>query len=243
MSQNLEEQKMSNCDHTSSLLRLGLVIAVLLTGCSTTSSGPTTFVVPVPPPATTEYLVQPGDTLDVKFYYHPDHNQEVLVRPDGKIVLTLIGEMPAAGSNATDLGEQIAKRYAVNLRDPKVGVTVKSVNQTRVYVGGEVLRPGFVQFRPGLTAVQALLDAGGPKDTADMKEAVLLQRVGDTEYRPTKVDLAKVIEEGDTKADMALSPSDVIFVPKTGIAKANVWVDQYIIKMLPIRPGYSLGGL
>src|SRR5262245_56098177 len=233
---------MAKPEHTSSLIRLAILgVALLLAACSSSSSGPTTFVVPVPPAPTTEYLIQPGDTLDVKFYYHPDHNQEVLVRPDGKIVLTLIGEMPVAGFNATELGEQIAKKYSTNLRDPKVGVTVKAVNQTRVYVGGEVLRPGFVQYRPGLTAIQAVLDAGGPKDTADMKESVLLQKNGDADYRPTKLDLAKVIEQGDTKADMALNPTDVIFIPKTGIAKANVWMEQYVIKMLPVRP--SMGGL
>jgi protein involved in polysaccharide export with SLBB domain len=170
------------------------------------------------------------------FYDHPDHNMsEVLVRPDGKILLPLVGEMPAAGLTGPELSDQIAKRYSTNLRDPKVAVSIKSVTQNRVYVGGEVLRAGFVQYRPGLTAVQALVDAGGPKDTAQLKEVVLLQKMSETEYRPSRVDLAKVLEEGDTKADILLGPSDLLFVPKTGIAKANVWVEQHIIRMLPIR--------
>ena len=78
---------------------------------------------------------------------------------------------------------------------------------------------------------------GGWKDTADLQEVVLLQKIseGTNEYRPSKSNLGKVVELGDTKADIVLGPSDVLVIPKTGIAKANLWVQQYIINMIPIR--------
>jgi protein involved in polysaccharide export with SLBB domain len=91
------------------------------------------------------------------------------------------------------------------------------LNPTRVFVGGEVFKPGFVTYTPGLTAVQAAMQVGGWKDTADLQEVVLLQKTseGSSEYRPSKINLGKVVELGDTKADIILGPSDVLVFPKT----------------------------
>ena len=216
-----------------------LTIAALLPGCaSNEAKGPAAFVMPAPPQEQGEYILQAGDSIDVTFYYHPDNNQaNLLVRPDGKVYLPLIGEVQAAGLTAPQVADAIVKRASTSLRDPKVAVNVRTLNPTRVFVGGEVLKPGFVTYTPGMTAVQAVMQVGGWKDTADLEEVVLLQKIseGSNEYRPSKINLAKVVELGDTKADIVLGPSDVLVFPKTNIAKANLWVQQYIINMIPIR--------
>lgn len=223
------------------VLALGsmMTIATLLTGCaSNEAKGPAAFLMPAAPQAQGEYVLQPGDAIDVSFYFHPDNNQaNLLVRPDGKIYLPLIGEVQAAGLTAPQLADAIIKGSSTSLRDPKVAVNVRTMNLTRIFVGGEVYKPGFVNFTPGLTAVQAVVQVGGWKDTADLQEVVLLQKISDNsnEYRPSKINLAKVVELGDTKADIVLGPSDVLVFPKTGIAKANLWVQQYIINLIPIR--------
>jgi protein involved in polysaccharide export with SLBB domain len=183
-----------------------------------------------------EYAMQPGDILSIRFEYHPDHNQKsVVVRTDGKIMLPLVGEVEAAGLTPSELSRQLEKKYSTNLRDPRVAVSIVQVYQNLVWVGGEVKRPGFVPYRPGLTASQALVAVGGPKDTAAIHECLFLQRSGRQQYRSSKLDLSKPIVQGDLSADLALAPQDVIFVPKTPIAKADVWADQHIFKMLPIR--------
>jgi polysaccharide export outer membrane protein len=185
-----------------------------------------------------EYVLQPGDAVDISFYFHPDNNQtNLLVRPDGKVYLPLIGEVQAAGLTAPQLADAIIQRSSTSLRDPKVAVNVRTMNLTRIFVGGEVFKPGYVNYTVGVTAVQAAVQAGGWKDTADLEEVVLLQKVseGSNEYRPTKINLGKVVDLGDTNADIILGPSDVLVFPKTGIAKANVWVQQWIINMIPIR--------
>jgi hypothetical protein len=66
---------------------------------------------------------------------------------------------------------------------------------------------------------------------------VLLQRVSETsnEYRASKLNLAQVVEKGEAKADLVLGPSDIVVVPMTGIARANVWMRQYVLNMFPIR--------
>lgn len=224
-----------------SMMTLGILmtIATLLTGCaSNEAKGPATFLMPAAPQEQKEYVLQVGDSIDVTYYYHPDNNQaNLLVRPDGKIYLPLIGEVQAAGLTAPQVAEEVIKRSSGSLRDPKVAVNVRTLNPTRVFVGGEVAKPGFVTYTPGLTAVQAVMQVGGWKDTADLQEVVLLQKIseGSNEYRPSKINLGKVVELGDTKADIVLGPSDVLVFPKTGIAKANVWMLQYVINMIPIR--------
>jgi len=216
-------------------------VAVALTACASSTPEPTAFVPPMAPQPMTEYRVQPGDTLSVKFYYHADHDTDVFVRPDGSIQLPLVGDVPAGGVTPQKLAEDLEKRYSKNLRDPRIAVTVKTMNQNKVYVGGEVNRPGFVAFREGLTASQALLEAGGPKDTANNEEIVFLQKFGDDgKYRPTKLNLKTMLADGDVSVDVALNPSDVIFVPKSTIAKVNLWVNQYLWNIIPIRASASM---
>jgi polysaccharide export outer membrane protein len=219
-----------------------VVIGLALAGCSSSSPmgpGPGAFVTPAPPPQQGgEYILRAGDAIDITFYYHPENSQQnLLIRPDGKVLFALIGETQAAGLTTSQLADEIAKKSALYLREPKVSVNVRTLNQNHIFVGGEVGRPGFLNFVPGLTAVQAVVQAGGWKDTADLREVVLLQRVSEnsSEYRPSKLNLALVVEEGQAKADVVLQPSDIIVVPMTGIAKANVWMRQYVVNMFPIR--------
>lgn len=218
------------------ILPLVAVLAGLHAGCAATT-GPRDFAPPVARTPDSEYVLQPGDTILVKFYYHPDHDQEVLIRTDGKIPMPLVGDVQAAGRTSARLADELARRYSENLRDPKVSVTVRSMNQKGIYVGGEVNRPGMVPYRQGLSVLQAILEAGGPKDTARVDQVVLLQKLDENNYRASKVNVARMLEQGDSSADVALGPSDVLFVPKTGIAKLNTFVEQYVIRVLPLRPG------
>jgi polysaccharide export outer membrane protein len=230
--------------HARSLAGLGWAITagLLLAGCasSVARDAPSSFVVPVPHVSEAEYVIQPRDILSIQFPIHPDHDQkDVLVKDDGKITLPLVGEVQAAGRTPPALSAELVRLYSVSLRNPLVAVNVQEQDREQVWVGGEVLKPGFIVYRPGMTASQALVAAGGPKNTAEIKESVLLQQVGTENYRASKIDLAKVVEEGDTKSDLTLAPRDVLIVPMSGIAKANVWVRQYIINMLPIKISYE----
>jgi protein involved in polysaccharide export with SLBB domain len=147
--------------------------------------------------------------------------------------------MQAAGLTPAQMADQLVEKYSKNLRDPKVSVAVKSSVQKEIFVGGEVTRPGLIPYRRGLTMVQAIMEAGGPKDTARVDQVVFMQRIREDHYLVSKVDLAKVLENGQTSADPALGPADVIFVPKSTIAKMNLFVQQYIMNLLPIKPGLS----
>jgi protein involved in polysaccharide export with SLBB domain len=219
------------------MLLLALGIAALFAGCaSSTNSQSMAVSVPVPPAADVEYAIQPGDTLGIEFYYHPDHNEKgVLVAYDGRIMLPLVGSVEVGGRTPSEVSRELEQRYSATLRDPRIAVTIEVVYQNLVWVGGEVKDPGFVRYRPGITAVQAVVAAGGPKDTGALEECLLLHRVGRDQYESSRIDLTKPIKQGDGETDRVLAPQDVIFVPKTAVAKANVFVKQYFVNMIPIR--------
>lgn len=223
-------------------LGLALGLALTVAGCAGTPYvSPDLSQLPAPTnrPAEETYIIQRGDTLALKFYFHPDNDQDVIVRQDGRVLLPLVGDMQAAGLTPLQLSDQLVEKYSKNLRDPKVSVAVKQSVQQQVFVGGEVGKPGLVPYRRGLTVVQAIMEAGGPKDTARVDQVVFMQRIREDHYLVSKIDLAKVLENGQTDADPALGPADVIFLPKSTIAKMNLFVQQYIMNLLPIKPGLS----
>jgi protein involved in polysaccharide export with SLBB domain len=226
----------------SILKHIGLVLLLTAAtlGCAA-KERPVTFI-PLPSPVSPgEYIVQAGDTLDIKFYYHPDHDQQnLVVRPDGKLLLPLIGDIQAVGMTPEQLAEHIAQRYSFTLREPKVAVDVKTVNTGQVYVGGEVLRPGVIKLKPKMNLIQAVFEAGGPKDEGDIERVVLLRSIGDNQFGYREINLMRIVKHEEPADDAVLAQDDLIFIPKTGIAKANLWVQKYIRNMVPfgapIRP-------
>ncbi len=221
----------------SKIVRI-FTIMLLLGGCA--SSSEQFAEAPIVRVATAPYVIQPGDTLLIKFYYHPELDQEELVRPDGKVSLASGVSVKAVGLRPEQLGPELVKHFP-NLRDPKIDVVVKN-SEARVYVGGEVNKPGFVPFRSGLTVLQAVVEAGGPQDTANMDDIVFLQRLDDEHFRASRINLTESMAMGHA-ATHVMGPADVVFVPRSGISKANDFVTQWIVNMLPVRAsmGVSAG--
>ena len=218
-----------------------MTVATLLTGCAVQrGQGPLGIRhAGSSPQEQGEYVLQVGDSIDVTFYYHPDNNQaNLLVRPDGKVYLPLIGEVQAAGLTAPQVAEAIVKRSSTSLRDPKVAVNVRTLNPTRIFVGGEVFKPGFVNVHsgPDRRAGRSCKWAGGRIPPICRKSSCSRRSTkARTNTGPRRSTSARSWRLGDTKADIVLGPSDVLVFPKTGIAKANLWMQQYVINMIPIR--------
>ena len=109
----------------------------------------------------TEYRIRPGDVLTIKFFYNPELNETVPVRPDGRISLELIDEIRAAGRTVSEFKSELTSLYSATLKQPEVAVIVKTIAPRRVYVGGEVGTPGLMEVTGRLTLVQALFQGGG----------------------------------------------------------------------------------
>lgn len=176
--------------------------------------------------------IVPGDVIDVKFYYTPELNESQTVRPDGKISLQLIGDVQVGGKTPESLRSELITLYTPQLKNPEIVVIIRSMNERRVYVGGEVNRPGIVPMAGSLSALEAIMDAGGfNKTSAKLRQVVIIRHNGNT-WKGIKVDLSKPLQ-GKTIAYNELQPRDIIYVPRKNIIEINQWIDQYINKIIP----------
>ena len=181
-----------------------------------------------------EYSLMAGDKIAVKFPYHSARDQELPVRPDGKISLDVTGEIEAEGMTPLELAEVIKERSARFLKKPEVVVIVTGIGDRRVYVGGEVNRPGFVTVQEGMTPLQAVMAVGGFKDTAQKSDVLYIARDASGEYSASRVDLQDVVKHG-TPEVVRLTGNDIVYVPATRVANAGVFVKQYIRDLLPVE--------
>ena len=189
------------------------------------------------------YRLAPGDLIDVKFPYHPEENERVPVRPDGRIGLQVVGDLMAAGLTVKELETVVVEKSSKTLRDPVVSIVIAQLAEHKVYVGGQVAKPGFVPYREGMTPLQAIVERGGFVDDANTDQILYISRAGEA-VQSQRLDLEAVMD-GESSEQIVMSPDDIIIVPRTFIGDADVWVDQWIRGLLPTvpRPGVDLNSL
>ncbi len=190
----------------------------------------------VPP----EYLIQAGDALSVRFFYNGELSEDVTVRPDGRISLQLIPEVMAAGRTPASLVESLREQYATELERPEIAVIVRSFSAHRVYVDGEVARPGEIPLVRPLTVLQAIYHTGGVTVRARSKHVVLIRREPDGSTRVFQLNLKKPGEREAAARDILLEPLDIVYVPRSAIARLNGWVDHYLRQNIPIPLGFKI---
>jgi len=181
------------------------------------------------------YRLQVGDIIDVKFYRNPELNDEVIIRPDGKISLQLMDDVPAAGLSPAELSDDLARRYEPELKQARVNVIVKTFSTQRIFVAGEVGRQGTQDLAAGMTLYRAIQQAGGFLKSANRKQVVLIRRGADEKQTGYAVDLRAVEEGRGQTGDVPLHAQDVVFVPRSVIADVNLFVEQYVRNNLPVQ--------
>lgn len=183
----------------------------------------------------TNYHIEPGDSVRIQYTFHPEMAQEDIVRPDGKITALLAGELTVAGLTAPELEQLLVEGTSHRLRDPEVKVSISKFAERAVYVTGEVGKPGKIIYRKGLTPLQAVAEAGGFLESA-RADSVILVRPGQSEenFISRKINLEEVVTDG-TREPIHLAPHDVLVVPRTPIANANLWVRQHLTDMVPFN--------
>jgi protein involved in polysaccharide export with SLBB domain len=222
------------------LLVLIIIAPALVFGCATQNANVPKAEAFATPQKPSPYLIQPGDELDIKFFYNPELNETVAVRPDGKISLQLIDEIQAASLQPSELDRTLTNLYSRELKKPVITVIVRSFTGQRVYVGGEVNTPGLITLPPGISPLQAVFQSGGFKETAQPAETLIIRKGPDNRPVPLRIDLAAVMNANSQGADFKLQPDDIVYVPKSAIAKLNKFVSQYIEQLFLFR-GVSLG--
>jgi polysaccharide export outer membrane protein len=164
--------------------------------------------------ATTDlaYVIGEEDVLNVSVWKDPEVSRTVPVRPDGKISLPLINDMQAAGLSPAQLGMAITEKLRKFMTDPQVTVIVTQINSRRVYIMGEVNRPGAFPLLPNMTVLQALSSAGGFTQFANLKGIYVL-RSEDGKQNRFSFSYKDVIKGQRTEQNIVLKPGDTIVVP------------------------------
>ncbi len=218
-----------------------ILIALMLTACATTVNNPLPVQssIQVSDSSAQEYRIRAGDLLDVKFFYNSELNEQVTVRPDGRISLQLANDLMAGGLTPAELTEQLKKKYASEIDNPEITVIVRSFSYQRIFVDGEVYRAGLIPLVGQMTVLQSITQAGGKKDTAYLKGVIVIRRTPGDKLVTMQLNLEDALDNSDMTQDIALLPNDIVFVPKSTIANVNVWVDQYIRRNIPVSMGLS----
>jgi len=168
-------------------------------------------------------------------------NETVTVRPDGRISLQLVPEITAAGLTPAQLTDSLVQSYAKELANPGITVLVRSFSSQRVYVDGEVNKPGMVALAGPLTVMQSIAEAGGLKDTAKPSQILVIRKTQDNKPLAITVDIDDARNAAQGSQDILLAPYDIVYVPKSAVANVNQFIDQYIRRNIPIPFGITYG--
>ena len=160
---------------------------------------------------TAHYVIGAEDTLQITVWKEPTLSGTVPVRPDGRISLVLLGDLPAAGMTPMQLAADITQRLKKYIQDPSGSVVVLAVNSQRIFIIGEVGHVGAVSMTAGMTPLQAIAAAGGVTPFAHSKSIYILRGTGAAQKK-IPFNYKKALK-GDDKQDVSLEPGDTIVVP------------------------------
>jgi len=264
-----------------------------------------------PQAMTGEYVLTLGDVVSIEFYSHPDLNRSLVIRPDGKITIPAKGDVTAVGLSPMELARKLNQTYKDIFRDPSITVTLVEYNQALqnfteaitsdlrgqsklfpirpdgyisfpliadikaagltlnqlrthlttqynkivpnltisinlteikgnvVYVMGEVTKPDFYVLEAPTTVAQILARAGLITDTAKLDTILVVSRNEDNRPVGKLVDLKSILSEGNIGNDILLRQYDIVYVPKSSITNAGLFIDQYINKIIPQALGFN----
>jgi polysaccharide biosynthesis/export protein len=208
-----EGDKLGRRGHTrTSWLLVAVLAAVWFSGKAEAASN-----APQPPmTAAADYLIGPGDLLQIFVWKNPDLSTEVPVRPDGRITTPLVQDIQAQGRRPTELAAALRQALSEYIQEPVVTVVVKTfaANSAAIRVIGAAVTPKSVPYREGLTALDAVIDVGGLSSSARGNGAKLL-RLEKGGYRSYPLRLKDLIRSGDTRANVKLMPGDIIQIPES----------------------------
>jgi polysaccharide biosynthesis/export protein len=173
-------------------------------------SSPAAAVVEVHAPP--DYVIGPLDVLEVLFWRDKELSAEVIVRPDGRITLPLINEVDAGGLTPEELSTTLTQRARRFVEDPSAVVRVKEINSRKVFIMGEVSKPGTYPLGGPTSILQLIATAGGLTEFADRGGIVLLRTLAGRQER-YRFNYKAVVKGKDVKQNLELKTGDTVIVP------------------------------
>lgn len=187
---------------------------LLLGGCST---APAVTGLPAAPPPAEQYIIGPGDSLQVFVRDNPDLSTTVPVRPDGRISIPLVQSIMAAGKTPGELAGNLEKALSHYIRTPLVTVIVKrfvGAYSQQVRVVGQAAKPEAVPYRSGMTVLDVMIDVGGLTKFAAGNSAKIIRRLPDGKEQTIPVRLGDLMN-GAIKHNIAMRPGDILIIPQS----------------------------
>ena len=163
------------------------------------------------------YVIGPGDTMEIFVWGNEGLSSVAVVRPDGKLTTRLVEDMQASGKTATELAREIEKVYAEYVRQPVVSVIVNGfsgVPEQQVRVVGEATTPSSVPYAQHMTLLDVMIAVGGMTEFAAGNKSVLVRKNGD-QHKSYGLRLDDLLKKGDISANMALQPGDVVIISES----------------------------
>jgi polysaccharide biosynthesis/export protein len=168
------------------------------------------------------YRLESGDILELAFRYTPEFDQEVTVQPDGYVQLKgLQNDVHIQGQTVPEVIETLKKAYSNTLHDPVISVVLREFEKPYFIAGGQVSKPGKYDLRGRTTATQAVAIAGGFSEFSKNSQVLLFRRYNDDLMEVKVLNLNKVLKDKNYQEDLQLQPGDMLYVPKTFMAKID----------------------
>lgn len=190
-----------------------VALAGLSVACSSMPDHP-----PAPPMAATpdyNYIVGPGDSLNIIVWRNPELSMSVPVRPDGKVATPLVDELVAQGKTSTEIARDVEQALSKLVRDPVVTVIVTNFvgpYSEQIRVVGEAAKPQALPYKQKMTLLDVMIAVGGLTDFADGNGAVITRAAeGDKRYT---VRLKDLVKRGDISANVEMKPGDILIIPQ-----------------------------
>jgi polysaccharide export outer membrane protein len=159
------------------------------------------------------YAVKPGDTLAIAVWKEPDlTSNAVLVRPDGSFSVPLVGQVDARGKGVVELQNLVTQRLRKYISDPVVTVSVQEIKGNKVYVIGQVTKPGDFIVNPSVNVMQALSMAGGTTPFASLNNIIILRRTASGQVA-LPFHYNDVVHGKDLQQNIDLQAGDIVVVP------------------------------
>lgn len=165
------------------------------------------------------YRLQPGDVLEVQYRYSPEFNQTVTIQPDGYVSLEIGGDLKVAGLTIEQTRVAILRKASTRLQDPVATIILKEFQKPYFVIAGEVALPGKIEMRERVTALQAIMLAGGMKEGARSSQVVVFRRINSDTAEVKLLNLKNIRRTADLENDMTLQPGDMVYVPRDKISK------------------------
>ncbi|MDX1251059.1 MAG: polysaccharide biosynthesis/export family protein [Gammaproteobacteria bacterium] len=168
-------------------------------------------------PAAYNYLIGPGDNVNIFVWRNAEVSTSVTVRPDGKITTPLVEDLPASGKTPTQLARDIEKSLATYIKEPIVTVIVGGFigpYSEQIRVVGEAAKPQALPYRQKMTMLDLMIAVGGITDFADGNKASIVRFV-DGKQRQFQVRLEDLVKDGDISANVDMLPGDILIIPES----------------------------